>query len=462
MRKSRNEYPATRLNSGIEPQNPPFQHDERDPLDNQLESRLQRAMAAVDADPDGLPTMQFQEELAIQPADSPDDLMERELLSALPSKFEWESKRLDILCHYGERDIETVVETLKGLSLESESPEESIETESTNRDLDQETQVEVDEEAGEKLARTWSPPPSFRSNDTNGTVYHTETKTDIERPSPPKYQAASYGRLLHIAPPVTLLLVGGVFSGMYATTDWLPEIEPPPQQLTERVEGLTVPTRGEDLQKIPDPNSPVAARVALANLEPQVENSQPLSPIITKKSDPSSSPSKTLASPSADTEKVWTLQQRLDNWETDTTAFQDSNPLIFPELQLRPVESTAARKSVDAESGPASASPLEGRKDQSRPVRVIDSDQPALPVSLAPKELPGTESKPERPVRQSHDVELALNSALGLGQLSSFDRGRLKQKLVLGECTTTALSAVFKKVPILAIRDLRRSLGGHC
>jgi chromosome segregation ATPase len=64
--------------------------------------------------------------------------------------------------------------------------------------------------------------------------------------------------------------------------------------------------------------------------------------------------------------------------------------------------------------------------------------------------------------RNRTDVVQALQSATGLGSLSDAQREVLTNRLESGECVTTALEAVFDRVPILALRDLIRDLNSNC
>lgn len=64
--------------------------------------------------------------------------------------------------------------------------------------------------------------------------------------------------------------------------------------------------------------------------------------------------------------------------------------------------------------------------------------------------------------RDSARVETALAASLGLENLDAGERATLKERLVRGECLSTALSAVFEHVPVLAMRDLVRRLDGAC
>ena len=64
--------------------------------------------------------------------------------------------------------------------------------------------------------------------------------------------------------------------------------------------------------------------------------------------------------------------------------------------------------------------------------------------------------------RSLEAVAQALRAAPGLETLSEADRRQLTDRLVSGECVTTALESVFQRVPILTLRNLIRDLDSDC
>ena len=158
----------------------------------------------------------------------------------------------------------------------------------------------------------------------------------------------------------------------------------------------------------------------------------------------------TTTNPTMEKAETLTLQQRLDQWDDASPKVDGISPLsnfdasivgidgLTPDKdQHQPSENSGRELNVEMEEGPL--------------------DPPTVAAASTSTESPMTNS-----ARDVRSVEAALNNALGLDQLSTTDRQRLKNQLVKGECTTTALAAVFNKVPILAIRDLRQSLNGDC
>jgi predicted nucleic acid-binding Zn-ribbon protein len=64
--------------------------------------------------------------------------------------------------------------------------------------------------------------------------------------------------------------------------------------------------------------------------------------------------------------------------------------------------------------------------------------------------------------RDPDAVARALRAAPGLETLSEADRQQLTDRLVRGECVTSALESLFERVPILTLRNLIRDLNSGC
>jgi hypothetical protein len=67
-----------------------------------------------------------------------------------------------------------------------------------------------------------------------------------------------------------------------------------------------------------------------------------------------------------------------------------------------------------------------------------------------------------RSPRNAALVADAMNDTPGLDRLTSGQRDQLERVLVSGECVTNALGAVFKRVPVLTLRNLMRDLDSDC
>ena len=69
---------------------------------------------------------------------------------------------------------------------------------------------------------------------------------------------------------------------------------------------------------------------------------------------------------------------------------------------------------------------------------------------------------PALDARDRGAVTQALRSAPGLETLSETERQQLTDRLVNGECVTSALESLFDRVPILTLRNLIRDLNSSC
>lgn len=87
-----------------------------------------------------------------------------------------------------------------------------------------------------------------------------------------------------------------------------------------------------------------------------------------------------------------------------------------------------------------------------------ETASPAQPQQEANAPGAGTELA----TRSPEAVAQALRAAPGLETLSEADRRQLTDRLVSGECVTTALESVFQRVPILTLRNLIRDLDSDC
>ena len=89
--------------------------------------------------------------------------------------------------------------------------------------------------------------------------------------------------------------------------------------------------------------------------------------------------------------------------------------------------------------------------------------QPSRPVDGAEKPVRDTAKPSEgRNPRNASLVARAMQDTPGLDRLNDTQRDRLERTLVSGECVTNALGGVFKRVPVLALRNLMRDLDSDC
>ncbi len=97
--------------------------------------------------------------------------------------------------------------------------------------------------------------------------------------------------------------------------------------------------------------------------------------------------------------------------------------------------------------------------DEDRRIAALPDDPPLL----NPEENIGNTDGTQQTLRRSEQaVERALSQSLGLEGVGKQARADLKNRLVAGECLSTALSEVLGQVPIVAMRDLILSLDSEC
>lgn len=97
--------------------------------------------------------------------------------------------------------------------------------------------------------------------------------------------------------------------------------------------------------------------------------------------------------------------------------------------------------------------------DEDRRIAALPDDPPLL----NPEENIGNTDGNQQTLRRSEQaVERALSQSLGLEGVGKQARADLKNRLVAGECLSTALSEVLGQVPIVAMRDLILSLDSEC
>jgi septal ring factor EnvC (AmiA/AmiB activator) len=108
----------------------------------------------------------------------------------------------------------------------------------------------------------------------------------------------------------------------------------------------------------------------------------------------------------------------------------------------------------------ASQEVLDALKLEKRADKAPETSAGGVEVDAAKQ--PNTPENSTFVARKPDAVAQALRSAPGLETLSAADRQGLTEKLVAGECVTTALKSVFERVPILTLRNLIRDLNSDC
>jgi uncharacterized protein (UPF0335 family) len=136
---------------------------------------------------------------------------------------------------------------------------------------------------------------------------------------------------------------------------------------------------------------------------------------------------------------------------TDIPALRETIATREREIAALTDRNAALALRIDALEAAAQAARPNGQNDGgTKPV--LDNARPADGVKPADGRSP----------RDAALVAEAMQGTPGLDRLSSIERDRLERTLISGECVTNALGGVFKRVPVLALRNLMRDLDSDC
>lgn len=146
---------------------------------------------------------------------------------------------------------------------------------------------------------------------------------------------------------------------------------------------------------------------------------------------------------------------------------QSAGPVEEVRIKERLIETHAGGPRPD--EAPVQAVPATVPPPEPDPAPQVASVEPA-PADPAPEpkpELPpapqAAEPEPQLVPRDPAAVETALIAAsLGLADLDPAQRAALKEKLVAGECPSTALADLLGRAPVVATRDLVMNLENGC
>ena len=110
--------------------------------------------------------------------------------------------------------------------------------------------------------------------------------------------------------------------------------------------------------------------------------------------------------------------------------------------------------------------------EKDREIASRDARIAALEAAARPEGQDGGGAKPAldntRPAADSRSprnaalVAEAMRDTPGLDRLTGAERDRLESTLLSGECVTNALGGVFRRVPVLTLRNLMRDLDSDC
>lgn len=159
------------------------------------------------------------------------------------------------------------------------------------------------------------------------------------------------------------------------------------------------------------------------------------------------------------------LQQKVTMMLTDqatlkTRIKQASDALASDAGVIADLEGRLAETERELKASQAALAALERTAS-----RTAEDKDPAPVADSGEGELNARSEQDAGPATSPRDpdsVAAALRSAPGLETLSEEDRRRLAERLVSGECVTTALESVFERIPILTLRNLIRDLNSDC
>lgn len=141
------------------------------------------------------------------------------------------------------------------------------------------------------------------------------------------------------------------------------------------------------------------------------------------------------------------------------------------------IEAASSQNASDADNIAALQAQLAQARQQlivaQEALAALDTEKSKPPAAQGAPTMAGSQqndpatnvAEPVQPASSPRDREVvatALRAAPGLETLSDDSRRVLSDRLVSGECVTTALEAVFDRIPILTLRDLIRDLNSGC
>ena len=132
-----------------------------------------------------------------------------------------------------------------------------------------------------------------------------------------------------------------------------------------------------------------------------------------------------------------------------------SDAQMIADLQARLAE--AQRKLTASEAELATIKVRNTEAAANEAAATAADKEPAEPATGS-----GAQDSATQTPRDPAAVAAALRAAPGLETLSDDARRKLTERLVAGDCVTTALESVFDRVPVLALRNLIRDLNSGC
>ena len=155
------------------------------------------------------------------------------------------------------------------------------------------------------------------------------------------------------------------------------------------------------------------------------------------------------------------LREELDKVRKAEEALRTKNlPALEDEIKRKDAEIAALGERTRALTGQVEA--LEAASCMALPKEPNDNGRKAVPEKEATGEAARDAVIPTLNPRNGARVAEAMRETPGLDALTSVQRDQLERSLAAGECVTSALGGVFRRIPVLALRNLMRDLDSDC
>lgn len=155
------------------------------------------------------------------------------------------------------------------------------------------------------------------------------------------------------------------------------------------------------------------------------------------------------------------LRAELDKARTAEEALRTKNlPALQDEIDRKDKEIAALGERTKALTGQVEA--LEAANCMPLPKEPNDNGRKAVPDKQATDDAARDITIQALNPRNGARVAEAMRETPGLDALTSVQREQLERSLAAGECVTRALGGVFRRIPVLALRNLMRDLDADC
>lgn len=155
------------------------------------------------------------------------------------------------------------------------------------------------------------------------------------------------------------------------------------------------------------------------------------------------------------------LREELETVRKAEEALRTKNlPALKEEITRKDKEIAALGERTKALTGQVEA--LEAASCMALPRQPNDNSRKAEPEKDTTGEAARDTSIQAINPRDGTLVAEAMRETPGLDALTSLQREQLERSLTAGECVTSALGGVFRRIPVLALRNLMRDLDSDC